>query len=52
MGIAKLFFSLRTCRQPTHIEEATIQFDKDLKREVEDIVVGGGIFCRETSELS
>ncbi|GKA36261.1 hypothetical protein Tco_0722752 [Tanacetum coccineum] len=28
MGIAKLFFGLRTC-QPVHMEEATLFFDKD-----------------------
>ncbi|PNY14294.1 auxilin-like protein, partial [Trifolium pratense] len=41
MGIAKLFFGLRTC-QPIHMEQATILFDKELRGVVEDIVVGGG----------
>ncbi|XP_052626824.1 uncharacterized protein LOC128133428 [Lactuca sativa] len=31
MGIAKLFFGLRTC-QPIHIEEAALSFDKGLRR--------------------
>jgi hypothetical protein len=43
MGIAKLFFGLRTC-QPIYMEEATILFDKELRAAVEDIVVGGGPF--------
>ncbi|KAL6500200.1 hypothetical protein OROHE_025566 [Orobanche hederae] len=43
MGIAKLFFGLRTCR-PTHMEEAAALFDKELRKAVEDIVVGGGPF--------
>jgi hypothetical protein len=41
MGIAKLFFGLRTC-QPVLVEEATMLFDKELRGTVEDIVVGGG----------
>ena len=43
MGIAKLFFSLRTC-QPIHMEEAAMLFDKELREAVEDIVIGGGPF--------
>jgi len=43
MGIAKLFFGLRTC-QPIHMEEATMLFDKELCEAVEDIVVDGGPF--------
>jgi hypothetical protein len=43
MGIAKLFFGLRTC-QPIYMEEAAILFDKELRAAVEDIVVGGGPF--------
>ncbi|XP_052625610.1 uncharacterized protein LOC128132729 [Lactuca sativa] len=43
MGIAKLFFGLRTC-QPIHIEEAALFFDKGLRRSIEDIVVCGGPF--------
>jgi len=43
MGIAKLFFGLRTC-QLIHIEEASVLFDKELCEAVEDIVVGGGPF--------
>jgi len=43
MGIAKLFFGLRTC-QPIHMEEAAMLFDKELREAVEDIVVGGGPF--------
>jgi len=46
MGIAKLFFGLRTC-QPIHMEEAAMLFDKELHEAVEDIVVGGGSFCRD-----
>ncbi|GJZ26143.1 hypothetical protein Tco_0570396 [Tanacetum coccineum] len=33
MGIAKLFFDLKTC-QPAHMEEATLFFDKGLGRHV------------------
>jgi len=43
MSIAKLFFGLKTC-QLIHMEDATILFDKELRRAVEDIVVGGGLF--------
>jgi len=43
MGIAKLFFGLRTC-QLIHREEAAMMFDKELREAVEDIVVGGGPF--------
>ncbi|KAK2402907.1 hypothetical protein QL285_052393 [Trifolium repens] len=43
MGIAKLFFGLKTC-QPVHMEEAAILFDKGLRGAVEDIVVSGGPF--------
>jgi len=43
MGIAKLFFGLRTC-QPIHMEEAAMLFVKELREAVEDIVVGGGPF--------
>lgn len=43
MGIAKLFFGLRTC-QPVHMEEATMLFDKELCGAVEDIVVCKGPF--------
>jgi len=43
MGIAKLFFGLRTC-QPIHMEEAVMLFDKELREVVEDIVVDRGPF--------
>ena len=43
MGIAKMFFGLRTC-QPEHLEHATTWFDKGLRGSIEDIVVGGGPF--------
>jgi hypothetical protein len=43
MGIAKLFFGLRTC-QPIYMVRAAILFDKELRAAVEDIVVGGGPF--------
>ena len=43
MGIAKLFFGLRTC-QPIHMEEAAMLFDKEFREAVDDIVVGGGPF--------
>jgi hypothetical protein len=43
MGIAKLFFGLRTC-QPIYMEEATVLFDKELRAAIENIVVGGGPF--------
>jgi len=43
MGIAKIFFGLRTC-QPIHMEEAAMLFDKELREAVEDIVVGRGPF--------
>ncbi|MCI13054.1 hypothetical protein A2U01_0034166, partial [Trifolium medium] len=46
MGIAKLFFGLRTC-QPVYIEDATILFDKELRGAVEDIVVDGGPFFED-----
>ncbi|GJR20683.1 reverse transcriptase domain-containing protein [Tanacetum coccineum] len=41
MGIAKLFFDLRTC-QPVYTEEATLFFDKSLCGPIENIVVCGG----------
>ncbi|PWA63908.1 reverse transcriptase domain-containing protein [Artemisia annua] len=41
MGIAKLFFGLRTC-QPVHMEEAALFFDKGLRGSIENIVVCGG----------
>ncbi|KAL6521158.1 hypothetical protein OROGR_017727 [Orobanche gracilis] len=43
MGIAKLFFGLRTC-QPEHMEEAASFFDRGLRGSIEDIVVCGGPF--------
>ncbi|KAL5703887.1 hypothetical protein ACHQM5_022381 [Ranunculus cassubicifolius] len=43
MGIAKLFFGLRTC-QPIHMKEAAACFDKALRGAIEDIVVCGGPF--------
>jgi hypothetical protein len=43
MGIAKLFFGLRTC-QPIHMEEAAVFFDKGLHMAIEDMVVCGGPF--------
>ncbi|GJU18614.1 putative reverse transcriptase domain-containing protein [Tanacetum coccineum] len=43
MGIAKLFFSLRTC-QPVHMEKAALFFDKGLRGSIENIVVCGGPF--------
>ena len=43
MGIAKLFFGLRTC-QPVYVEEAALLFDKGLREAVEDMVVCGGPF--------
>jgi hypothetical protein len=43
MGIAKLFFGLRTC-QPIYLKETSIQFGKELCGAVEDIVVCGGPF--------
>jgi len=43
MGIAKLFFGLRTC-QPIRMEEAAMLFDKEFRGAVEDIVVCGGPF--------
>jgi hypothetical protein len=42
MGIAKLFFGLRTC-QPTHMKGAAVLFDKRVASG-EDIMVGGGLF--------
>jgi hypothetical protein len=39
MGIAKLFFGLRTC-QPIYTEEAAGLFDIELRAAVENIVVG------------
>ncbi|GKA95149.1 putative reverse transcriptase domain-containing protein, partial [Tanacetum coccineum] len=43
MGIAKLFFGLRTCR-PVYMEEATLLYDKGLRQSIEDMVVCGGSF--------
>ena len=43
MGIAKLFFGLRTC-QPVHMEDAALFFDKGLHESIENIVVCGGPF--------
>ncbi|GJU50466.1 putative reverse transcriptase domain-containing protein [Tanacetum coccineum] len=43
MGIAKLFFGLRTC-QLAHMEEAALFFDKGLRGSIENIVVCGGPF--------
>ncbi|MCI75674.1 hypothetical protein A2U01_0096943, partial [Trifolium medium] len=43
MGMAKLFFGLRTC-QPIYMMKAAVMFDKELQAAVEDIVVGGGPF--------
>ncbi|PWA84065.1 reverse transcriptase domain-containing protein [Artemisia annua] len=43
MGIAKLFFGLRTC-QPVYVEEAALLFDKGLREAIEDMVVCGGPF--------
>nr|GEU73243.1 putative reverse transcriptase domain-containing protein [Tanacetum cinerariifolium] len=43
MGIAKLFFGLRTC-QPVHMEEAALFFDKGLHGSIENILVCGGSF--------
>jgi hypothetical protein len=40
MGIAKIFFRLRTC-QPIHMEEASMLFDKEMCGAVENTVVGG-----------
>ncbi|KAJ0925109.1 putative reverse transcriptase domain, exostosin [Helianthus annuus] len=43
MGVAKLLFGLRTC-QPHLMEDAVTRFDDDLRKAIEDIVVGGGPF--------
>ncbi|KAM0014804.1 putative exostosin [Helianthus debilis subsp. tardiflorus] len=43
MGIAKLFFGLRTC-QPVHMEDAALFFDKGLCEAIEELVVCGGPF--------
>nr|GEY41154.1 putative reverse transcriptase domain-containing protein [Tanacetum cinerariifolium] len=43
MGIAKLFFGLRTC-QPVHMDEATLFLDNGLCGSIENIVVCGGPF--------
>ncbi|GJU04921.1 hypothetical protein Tco_1121351 [Tanacetum coccineum] len=43
MGIAKLFFGLRTC-QPVHMDDAALFFDKGLHGSIENIVVCGGPF--------
>ncbi|GJZ32004.1 putative reverse transcriptase domain-containing protein [Tanacetum coccineum] len=43
MGIAKLFFGLRTCR-PVYMEEAALLYDKGLRQSIEDMVVCGGPF--------
>ncbi|GJX36638.1 hypothetical protein Tco_0248195 [Tanacetum coccineum] len=46
MGIAKLFFGLRTY-QPVHMEETALFFDKGLCGSIENIVVCGGPFFRD-----
>ncbi|GJR41782.1 hypothetical protein Tco_1309885 [Tanacetum coccineum] len=43
IGIAKLFFGLRTC-QPVNMEEAALFFDKGLRGSIENIVGCGGPF--------
>ena len=43
MGIAKLFFGLRTC-QPIHMNDAALFFDKGLREAIEELVVCGGPF--------
>ncbi|KAJ0540593.1 hypothetical protein HanRHA438_Chr09g0374631 [Helianthus annuus] len=43
MGIAKLFFGLRTC-QPVHMEVVALFFDKGLREAIEELVVCGGPF--------
>ncbi|GKD86610.1 hypothetical protein Tco_1357764 [Tanacetum coccineum] len=43
MGIAKLFFGLRTY-QPVHMEEEALFFDKGLRGSIENIMVCGGPF--------
>ncbi|GJR93621.1 hypothetical protein Tco_0265795, partial [Tanacetum coccineum] len=43
MGIAKLFFGLKTC-QPVHMEDMALFFDKSLRGSIENIVVCGGPF--------
>nr|GFB69696.1 putative reverse transcriptase domain-containing protein [Tanacetum cinerariifolium] len=46
MGIAKLFFGLRTC-QPVHMEEVALFFDKGLRGSIENIVVCGRPFFED-----
>ncbi|GJV71277.1 hypothetical protein Tco_1491272 [Tanacetum coccineum] len=41
MGISKLFLGLRTY-QPVHMEDATLFFDRGLRRSIENIMVCGG----------
>ncbi|GKA36247.1 putative reverse transcriptase domain-containing protein [Tanacetum coccineum] len=48
MGIAKLFFGLRTC-QPVHMEDAALFFDKCFRVSIENIVVCGGPFLETYS---
>ncbi|KAF5801739.1 hypothetical protein HanXRQr2_Chr06g0251561 [Helianthus annuus] len=43
MGIAKLFFGLKTC-QPVHMKDAALFFDKGLREAIEELVVCGGPF--------
>ncbi|GJW90618.1 putative reverse transcriptase domain-containing protein [Tanacetum coccineum] len=43
MGIAKLFFGLRTC-QPVHMEKVALFFNNGLRGSIENIVVCGGPF--------
>nr|GEU37502.1 reverse transcriptase domain-containing protein [Tanacetum cinerariifolium] len=43
MGIAKLFFRLRTCH-PVHMEEADLFFDKGLLGSIENMIVCGEPF--------
>ena len=43
MGVAKMFFGMRTC-QPEHLEQAATYFDSGLRGACEDIMVSGGSF--------
>ncbi|KAJ0770727.1 putative reverse transcriptase domain, exostosin [Helianthus annuus] len=49
MGIAKLFFGLRTC-QPVHMEDAALFFDKGLREAIEELVASSYAFVASRAQ--
>ncbi|KAJ0755819.1 putative reverse transcriptase domain, exostosin, DNA/RNA polymerase superfamily [Helianthus annuus] len=49
MGIAKLFFGLRTC-QPVHMEDAALFFDKGLRETIEELVASSYAFVASRAQ--